>query len=494
MVNKVRTYIEQYNMLSMGDRVVVGVSGGADSICLFHVLLDLSGEYDLTLYVVHVNHGIRGVQADSDEAFVEELCKKHNASFFCVNKDVPAIAKEQGLSEEEAGRNVRYEAFYKFYNEMDLDKIAVAHNKNDNAETFLFNLFRGSGIKGLSGIPPVRNEVIRPILCLERSEIESYLEERKIPYIIDSSNLTDDYSRNKIRNNILTYAKEEINAGLIEHITKSANMLSEIDNYILGNVNKAYEDIVREDFMLNLPKENENKEICISIDEFNKLDIVIQKELLRKIIKSLSSKLKDIDSSHIQSILELASKQVGKEIHLPYEITVIKGYNDIVFSKVNKKVNMQVNKISSREAYQNKDDFKSISIKISSSTSLPQINGNIYTKLIPYKDHMTIPKEGYTKWFDYDKIKNNLLFRTRQEGDFLQIDSKGGTKKIKSLFIDEKIPKNNRNSIHLIADGSHIVWVIGMRISEAYKVTKNTKTILEMSIYGGYDNGKDNRR
>lgn len=482
MVNKVRSFIEQYNMLSVGDRILVGVSGGADSICLFHVLLELSSVYNLTLHVVHVNHGIRGSQADSDEAFVKELARRHNVSFHRVKRDVPAIAREQGLSEEEAGRNVRYETFYKFLEEYKCDKIAVAHNKNDNAETFLFNLFRGSGIKGLSGIPPVRDRVIRPILCLERSEIEAYLDQHQISYRVDSTNLTDDYSRNKIRNKILTYAKDEINAGVIEHINKSANMLKEIDDFIFKNVKRAYTDIV---------KEYENKKISINVDDFNKLDIVIQKELIREVIRRLSNRLRDIDSFHIESTLELIDKQVGKEIHLPYGISVKKGYKDIVFM-LDKSGDRQVNQGKDTTIDKANKEFEPISLEVPSTVYLPQTDEVISIKLIPYKENVVIPKEDYTKWFDYDKIKNKLLLRTRQEGDFIQIDSKGGTKKIKSLFINEKIPRDKRNQVPLIADGSHIIWVIGVRISEAYKINNNTKTILEISINGGNKNGKNN--
>ena len=171
MLNKVRSYVSEHNMLSLGDRIVVGVSGGADSICLFDVLIKLSKEYDLSLFVVHVNHGIREEEASIDQGFVEEFCKKHNIAYSSVKKDVVSIAKKEGLSEEEAGRNVRYQAFKDFYIKNKCTKIAVAHNKNDNAETFLFNLFRGSGITGLTGIPPVRDSIIRPLLCLEREEI-----------------------------------------------------------------------------------------------------------------------------------------------------------------------------------------------------------------------------------------------------------------------------------------------------------------------------------
>lgn len=466
MINKVRSFVTKHNMLTLGDRIVVGVSGGADSICLFYMLLELSEEYKLTLFVVHVNHGIRKQEASHDEMFVEELCKNYSVPFTLVTRDVPAIAKAEGLGEEEAGRNARYEAFYNCYKENNCTKIAVAHNKNDNAETFLFNLFRGSGITGLTGIPPTRDAIIRPLLCLEREEIEEYLEQDQIPYVIDYTNLTDDYSRNKIRNNILTYAKKEINNKAIEHITSSVIMLNEIDDFIKKSVNKTYNEIVKE--------EKNNKEIRIELEEFNKLDIVIQKELIRKVIKKLSGRLKDIDSSHIQVVIGLTKKQVGKENHLPYDIIVIKGYNNLIFREVEKN-NRQHSNYS----------LKPINLSIPCNMYIPEINYTIDIRVIDNEKGITFPSKTYTKWFDYDKISNSLLLRSRQEGDIIQINNKGGTKKLKDLFIDEKIPKEKRNRIPLIADGSHIVWVIGGRISEAYKISDNTKTIMEINIHGG---------
>lgn len=469
MLNKVRSYVLEHNMLSLGDRIVVGVSGGADSICLFDVLIKLSKEYDLSLFVVHVNHGIREEEASIDQGFVEEFCKKHNIAYSSVKKDVVSIAKKEGLSEEEAGRNVRYQAFKDFYIKNKCTKIAVAHNKNDNAETFLFNLFRGSGITGLTGIPPVRDSIIRPLLCLEREEIELYLSEKQIPYRIDSTNLTQDYSRNKIRNKILTYGKEEINNGIIEHISNSTRMLKEIESFILNNVKDAFEKIVYE----------EEEKYSINTNEFNKLDIVIKKELVREIIKRLTNSLKDIDSTHIEMILDLSDKQVGKSLDLPYGIIALKGYDNIAFGKNYK-----------NKKKEQKRELEPINLQIPGSISLPHSKNIITTKLKEYQKGIEIPKQGYTKWFDYDKIENTVLLRTRQEGDFIQINSKGNRKKLKSLFIDDKIAKENRATVPLITDGSHVIWIIGGRISEKYKLTENTKTILEISMHGGYNDGR----
>lgn len=478
VLNKVESYILDNNMLSLGDRIVIGLSGGADSVCLFDVLIKLSKKYELTLFVVHVNHGIRGKEAHKDQVFVEKLCKSHNISYSSVLKDVPSIAKDEGISEEEAGRKIRYQAFNDWSVKNKCNKIAVAHNKNDNAETILFNLFRGSGIRGLTGIPATRASIIRPLLCVEREEIEAYLDKNQIPYIIDSTNLSEDYSRNKIRNRILAYAKAELNSGVIGHITNSADMLFEIDTFIKRNVDQAFNK-----YVYKKADNKEVKEYCIKSTDFNKLDIVIQKELIRKIIKDLSRKLKDISSSHIDLVINLANKQVGKEISLPYRIFVSKGYDHISFRKKDKTKEYNIEKTNK---------FKAVEMTIPGSVPIPYMEASINTNLRKYEKAMEIPKEVYTKWIDYDKIDNILSIRTRQKGDFIQVDSKGSRKKLKSLFIDEKIPREERDDVLLIADGSHIVWVIGGRISEAYKVDENSKTILEISLYGGNRNGRQN--
>ena len=210
MIEKVRKYIKQYDMLMPGDTVVAGVSGGADSLCLLFMLKEFAKEMPLQLAVVHVNHGIRE-EATEDAAYVKQICEELDVPFFLKEADVEGIAKSQGISTEEAGRNVRYEAFSEVLGEhFTAGKIAVAHNANDRAETMLFHLFRGTGLTGLSGIKPVRGQIIRPLLCLSREEIEQYLVKKEIAFCIDRTNNEDTYTRNKIRHHILPFAEENI--------------------------------------------------------------------------------------------------------------------------------------------------------------------------------------------------------------------------------------------------------------------------------------------
>ncbi len=463
--------MNENNMIAKGDKIVLGVSGGADSVCLFHVLLQVAPVFDLSLFVVHVNHGIRGEEAEEDEAFVKKLCENAKVPFWTVKAHIPAMAKEEGLTEEEAGRKVRYEAFYKCLEENKCNKIAIAHNKNDNAETMLFHLFRGSGIKGLTGISPKRDVIIRPLLCVTRQEIEEYLEQQKVSFRIDRTNLTQDYSRNKIRHRILTFAQEEINTKAIEHMAHTANQLRLMENYLEKNVNLAYDRIVI--------RKNDGS-FQMNVKELQKEDIIIQQGIIRNVFYQLANQLKDIDAVHIDLVLGLLTKEVGKRLHLPYGIQAEKGYEHIT---------MSIHQFQ----YNNGDDSKAEKgeivgynhvLKIPGDTYIPEINHRIQTRIIKYKKNLIIPKDGYTKWFDYDKINNTVLIRTRNSGDYIQIGSQL-RKKIKSLFIDEKVPREKRDLVPLVADGNHIMWVIGSRISEAYKVNEDTKAILEISLNGG---------
>lgn len=467
MLRKVEEYIKEQGMIKQGDRIVAGISGGADSVCLFHVLLELMPIYNLKLFVVHINHGIRGKEADEDEEFVKDLCIGAGVSFTSVYKDIPKISVEEGLTSEEAGRKVRYEEFYKCLGKNKCNKIAIAHNKNDSAETILFHLFRGSGIRGLTGIKPIRNEIIRPLLNITRAEIEEYLHEKNAPYKVDATNFTMDYTRNKIRLGILPLAADTINSRVIEHITGAGKQLSEIEDYIYKMTCIAMDRTLRQD----------SNNYILTVKEFLQEDIVIQKGIIRAVLKELMVGLKDLDAIHVELVLELFEKDMGKILNLPGGVIAEKGYETV-------QLYLSKNKLEKKE----KKSLTDHTLIISGTTNITECNIILNSKLIKYKKNMIIPQNGCTKWFDYDKIKNTVLIRGRKSGDFIQINNQGNTKKLKQLFIDEKIPKETRDSLPLITDGSHVMWILGHRMSEAYKVWEGTKLILEISLDGGIYN------
>jgi tRNA(Ile)-lysidine synthase len=231
MMEKVFKYIREKGLIKKNDHIIAGVSGGADSVCLLLLLIEMKREWNLKIHVVHVHHGIGGKEADEDAAFVEKLCKEKQLSFSCHYVDIPKVSQTEGISCEEAGRQERYRIFNQVMKEKTAYKIAVAHNLNDNSETILWNLFRGTHIKGLGGIAPENGVLIRPILCLTREEIEEWLEEKEIDYRKDSTNDQEIYTRNRIRKNILKEARENINFRSLEHIAGAGEALREIEEY-----------------------------------------------------------------------------------------------------------------------------------------------------------------------------------------------------------------------------------------------------------------------
>lgn len=461
MINKVLNYISKNNMIDKGEGIVLGVSGGADSVCLLTALNELKEPLNLKLYVVHVNHGIRGAEADSDEKYVEGLCGSMNVWFRAYHYDVPHLAEKNGLSEEEMGRNIRYGLFEKVRKEVGAAKIAVAHNSNDSAETILYNMCRGTGIKGVCGIPPVRGNIIRPLLCCSRSEIEEYIDIRNISYKTDSTNLKSEYTRNKIRLELIPYINENINNRSVEHILNLAEQLSSIEKYINYEAEKAYIQSV---------KELEN-EIRIDINSINRYPDIIRQEVIRKCIEKTAGKLKDITSGHINSVVELIDNTTGKRFNLPYDIVCenIYGYCRI---KRGKSVDTH---------------FEPIEVSVPGEYIME--NGSKF--IFSLENSVNFKEKMYTKWFDYDRIKNAMQIRFRQNGDFLEV-ANGGHKKLKSYFIDEKVPREQRDCIPLLSDGNHIIWIVGYRISEAYKITDSTKNVLKVKYIerNGNNNGR----
>ncbi len=466
---KVKTFIDKHLMIAPGDRVVVGVSGGADSVCLLFVLLAWMEEIPFSLHVVHVNHGIRP-EAGDDAAYVEELCISHGIPFTLVEKDVRRLAKEQKRSEEEMGRLVRYEAFEEVLKQTGAQRIAVAHNSNDLAETMLFHLFRGSGLSGLCGIRPVRDHIIRPILCLERMEIEAYLEEKDIRYCEDATNAGDDYTRNRIRHHILPYAEKEIVQGCVGHMAQTAGMLLETEELLERMTMKAWEETVQK---VELPM------VAFYMDcaAYHKLDPVIGRRLLYRVLGCLSPGGRDISYVHVQDVEELFAREGNRGVCLPYGIRARRQYDQVWLAR-------------QEQPLRQEQDTSTFTLKpeelLGNGVRIPAVGiGILDFQVFSSKNFKDIPQNRYTKWFDYDKIEGLLTVRTRQTGDFLTIRAVNGEqihKSVKDYMVTEKIPRQDRDRIPLIAQDHHVLWLVGYRISEYYKISKNTKRILQVQL------------
>ena len=307
MLQDFLAYNEQKKLLMPGDTVVAGVSGGADSVCLLALLDELKEKLGLTLYVIHVHHGIRGAEADRDAAFVRELAGKKNLPFCLIKKDVPAAAKELGMTEEEAGRRLRYEAMEEYAKKVGADKIALAHHRDDQAETVLFHLFRGSGPRGLRGMPVKRGPFIRPLLFVSRQEIEAYLAEKQLSYCEDSTNSSLKYSRNILRRQILPVITKNINAQAAAHIAAMAERQEKWCLYIEKQGREAAGRLVRK----------EDNGYSLDTDGFLREEEVVRDEVLRQVLEKMVTGAKDISAVHYEKIHSLCRAESGRRIQLP---------------------------------------------------------------------------------------------------------------------------------------------------------------------------------
>lgn len=443
LLRKIEHFIEKQNMIRQGEHIIAGISGGADSVCLLFVLLKLREKKQIKITVVHVNHMLRGEAAFEDEAFTEQLCRQNQIPFFRFRIQVSKEAKKRKCSEEEAGREIRKECLEKVLEQEEADHIALAHHQDDHAETVLMNLCRGTGLKGMRGILPCSGAYIRPLLCVQRAEIEEALREKGYRWCTDATNADNLYTRNRIRNVIMKELKD-INPKVSAHIWGMSEKISAIWEYMETETAKYKEECTRK----------EKGRRIIMEEKFSHIPDPLKKEVLHSILTEVCGNEKDIGEIHIENLLKLMEKQTGKTLDLPYEMKATRMYEGISLSE------------------NRKEEWKEEKVRFK-------------MRMVDRKEGENWPDTPYTKWFDYDIIKNSLIMRRRQPGDYITVDSSGSRQKLKDFFINQKIPREEREHIPLIADGHEIVWVVGYRQNKAYQVTEKTTRILEIEIYGG---------
>ena len=466
MKENTRDYMKQHHMTAPGDGVVAGLSGGADSVCLLHLLWCLKEELGFKLRAVHVHHGLRGEEADRDASFSAEFCRRFQIPFREVRIDAAAEARAAGISVEEAGRQARYrileeEAVCWEKEEMISVHIAAAHHGDDNAETILHHLFRGSGLKGLSGIAPVRGRMIRPLLWTGREEILCYLKEKHLQWMEDSTNRENEYTRNRIRNKLIPLITAEINPQAVQNILRAGERIGQADRYFEAQA----ETWLSEYGCYGGDGEETPREYRLDSAALEVQEDILKGYIIRRALTKLSCPLKDITARHLEDVVSLAGKETGKQVMLPRGIRAEKEYGIL---------RIQAEPAPARPEGERTEEDPLFPLK---------------TRIFPCGNPGQFPKNQYTKWFDYDKIKGTMSVRTRRTGDYITL-SGGGTKTVKSYMIDEKIPREARDRILLLAEESHILWIVGHRISEYYKVTEHTKTVLEVQFDGGNGNGR----
>jgi tRNA(Ile)-lysidine synthase len=462
MLDKVRKYIDAWNMLSRGDRVVVGISGGPDSVVLLHVLMELREPLGIVVFGAHVNHGLRGEAAKGDSDFAEGLCREWGIPFFLKEANIPALSRAKRISEEEAGRIVRYDFFHEVMEKVNGNRIATAHHKNDQAETILHNILRGTGMQGLSGIKPVRDDcLIRPLLDITRSEIESYLQEHGLPYRIDATNEESVYTRNRIRNELIPVLVRDYNPNIVDGLAKLGSMIREEDDFLTRYCSSLYRE-----FSVQGPDY-----VDIGLEQFLSCHTAVQKRLARMALSQVRGDLNGVGHNHIEAIVQLAAQSSTGSM------TIIPGSTGTPPIHVEKRYEcLRFRKPGCLEAIAPFD----VSLPVPGQVLLKDLNMQVTAEKLHGKNGFTFSSECI--YIDEKAVKGDLHIRQRKDGDRFKPFGMKGSKKLKDYFIDRKVPREERDRIPLLVDEDNIIWVVGFQINEDYKISASTTDMLKISV------------
>lgn len=448
METKILTTIQKYRMLEPGGSVVAGVSGGADSMCLLHFLCILRKDWNLTVIAAHVNHGLRGEEAKRDEEFVRSWCEEHSVPFEVLHADVNALAKESGQGTEACGRDVRYR-FFSGLAEKHGAQIATAHTASDNAETVLFHLIRGTGMRGLSGIKPVRGDIVRPLIEITREEVEAYCRENHVPYLTDSTNLNDDYTRNRLRHHLVPLCKE-INPSFEKGVLRLSETLARDEAYFMEQAQNALD---------NARLENGT----YSRKSLAALPAPVLARAVMLCAKAFSCRC--LEQKHIEAVCG-AIYEGGGACDLPCGLYA--AVSQGMFRIVPKEKPAEKWEISLTDAVSLTKYTKKLSVSICSK--------------MEYDKKTKFNKKLLNNSMDYAIISKHPAFRTRREGDTFSPFGKNGTKTVKKLFNEYKIPREQRGKILLLAQGSEVLWIDGLGVSRHAAVSDKTQRVLIINV------------
>ncbi len=442
-------------MLEEGDTVIVGVSGGVDSVVLLHVLMAIRDEYDLSLIVAHVDHGIRGEESRREADFVRDLAQGLDLRFETVVTDVPALAREKRMSVQEAAREARYAFYEEVRKKNNGQKVAMGQTADDQAETILMRVIRGAGLRGLKGIPPFRGEgFIRPLIETSREEVEKYADKEGLSFITDSSNIKDIYLRNKVRHDLIPHLEREYNPNIRVGLTRMASILSREDDYL---------DREAEEAMAGLIKGTDD-ELSLHIPSLRAFHEAIWFRVLQKMLATvLGGDLRRIKTVHLDALFRLLSHQApNKVLCLPQGIYAEKHYAELFIRRGKPPVVFPFEYL----------------LDVPGVTLLEGLGKKLVTRIERVNRGTPVERDSKVAYLDDDKVVRPLTLRSFEEGDlFIPLGMKG-RKKLKDFFIDSKVPKALRPHIPLLVSGGSIVWVVGYRINESFKLREESKRAL----------------
>lgn len=477
VINKVKKTILDNNLIEKGEHIVIGLSGGPDSVCLFHILWTLSKEWDLKLHAVHVNHQLRGRAADADQAYTEDLCASMDVPCHVFTSDVATLAKDWGITEEEAGRKIRYRAFDEIRQEILIRrkgeiiagntakgvKIAVAQNLNDQVETVLMRVLRGTGVDGLAGMEYMRDGIIiRPLLDINREEIEGYCLENDLNPRVDMTNLEPVYTRNKIRLELIPYLEKNFNPGIMRALRRLSKNASEDKDYMDRG-------------MINSEVSASGTVCTFLLDPMQKAHPALLKRSIVRGFKEIGLE-QDIASVHLENAERLIREgKTSSQTDFPGGYGLRISYDRI---ELFRKQQRDQKKAFLAQRIDVEEGIKGVTVT--------GTQGTVRARIIKNGSPVEATSNP-TAMLDFrviDGKNQELILRTRKPGDTIVPLGMKGTKKIQDFFVDAKIPKEKREEIPLICLGSEVVWIPGYRINDNYKVNEDTDKILYLEYEG----------
>ncbi|OGC77720.1 MAG: tRNA lysidine(34) synthetase TilS [candidate division Zixibacteria bacterium RBG_16_40_9] len=454
LVFKVKETIKKYQLLKSNDKILVAVSGGPDSVALLSILFDLRYKFNWDIETAHINHKLRGKGSDKDEEFVKTLACQLGLQFYLKSLDTKKFASRKKLSLEDAARQIRYEFLEKTAQNIKADKIALGHTQNDQAETVLMRLFRGSGSLGLSGIPIQRGEFIRPLLEVSREEILKYLKQKKLSCRTDKSNLTAQFLRNRIRQKLLPLLQKEFNPEIVSTLSRTATILNEIEQFLEKETEKIYKKVAGQKKGL----------ILLDLKRFLSSGKLIQRNLLRHSWTRLTNDIYPLDFKQVERVLDLTES-----------------------GKVGKRVNLKNNywaELNSKHLVIFKEQLKKYKIPVKFPGEFKLNGHNLKAQIV---DREKLPEKVRTKsenyaYLDWEKLKAPLRLRSFLPGDRFRPLGMKGSKKVSDFFVDAKIPRHKREEIFLLTSKGKIAWIVGERISEDFKVDRKTRKVVALQF------------
>ena len=460
--------MEEHQMIFPGMVVLAGVSGGSDSIAMLHILASLRNQMNFKLYALHVNHGIRGSEADRDQETALETAKLLEVPCQAVKRQVPSLSEEWKTGEEETGRKVRREAFEEEIKRLSAPgegRIALAHNQDDLAETVIHHLARGTGLRGIGSMRPCSGKLIRPVLCLNKEETISYLQEEGLRFEEDRTNAEDAYTRNRIRHYVIPCLKEMVNPQTSVHLAAAAGFCADASDYLIRTGQRLLQDC---------PKYGGG---YLLDGHFSEADPVEKEYMILAALEKLSSTQKDLGSVHVRAVLQLAGNRTkGSHLDLPYGLFAERTPEGILLAPSG-------TAYSSPKKDTETGVYPETPLRISESGSIctTEYGGFCFkTRIFPFSGQ-NIEEKKYTKWFDYDRIKNDFHIRQKKTGDYMIVTENGVRKKLRRVMIDDKIPLRIRDTLPVVAEGEKIIWIAGFRPCAEYRISPSTETVLEIS-------------